>query len=59
MAKKSKEEELSDQDAELRAFNALRRALATPYKPQSDLKIGRKGRKKPATEKPKRRTSHN
>ncbi len=46
MAKKSKEEELSDQDAELRAFNALRRALATPYKPQSEMKIGNDKKKR-------------
>lgn len=42
MAKKTKDEELSDQAAELRAFNALRRALTTPYKPQSEMKIGAK-----------------
>jgi hypothetical protein len=36
MAKKPKEE-LSDEEAERRATEALRRALATPYKPQKEL----------------------
>ena len=31
----------SDKEAERRATDALRRALATPYKPQSDMKIGK------------------
>jgi transposase len=42
MAKKTKDDELSDQEADMRAFNALRRALTTPYKPQSKMKVGRK-----------------
>lgn len=31
----------SDEEAARRATEALRRALTTPYKPQSDMKIGR------------------
>ena len=43
MAKKP-DDQLSDKEAEQRATDALRRALTTPYKPQSDLKIGTKKR---------------
>jgi len=35
-------DELSDQEAEARANAAMLRALNTPYKPQSDMKIGAK-----------------
>jgi len=49
MAKKPKEE-LSDQEAERRATDALRRALATPYRPQKEMvgkrKLARKSRRK-------------
>jgi hypothetical protein len=44
-------DEISDDEAEQRANAAMRRALTTPYKPQSEMKIGlikrkkRKGRK--------------
>lgn len=41
MAKKPKDE-LSDEEAERRATEAMRRALETPYKPQSDMKLGKK-----------------
>jgi hypothetical protein len=50
MAKKSKEE-LSDEEAERRATDALRRALATPYKPQSEMV----GKAKPTKKKSKKR----
>lgn len=46
MAKKP-DEPVSDKEAEQRATDALRRALSTPYKPQSDLKVGTKKKKKP------------
>lgn len=48
MAKKPSPESdaLSDKEAEQRATDALRRALTTAYKPQSDLKVGRKPKKK-------------
>jgi hypothetical protein len=36
-------EEFSDEEAAHRATDALRRALATPYKPQSEL-VGKKRR---------------
>lgn len=41
-------ETYSDREVERRATDALRRALTTPYKPQSDLvgKVGRKAKKK-------------
>jgi len=45
MAKKSKDEELSEQEAEARATDALRRALTTPYKPQSEMKINKNKKK--------------
>jgi hypothetical protein len=37
------DEEFSDEEAERRATEALRRALTTPYKPQRDL-VGKKKR---------------
>jgi hypothetical protein len=48
---KKPDEQLSDKEAEQRATDALRRALSTPYKPQSDLKIGKP--KKRREKKPK------
>jgi hypothetical protein len=42
-------EELNDKEAEQRATDALRRALSTPYKPQSELKV----RTSKKTKKPK------
>lgn len=47
MAKKPSDDSISDQEAEERANAALRRALRTPYKPQSELKLGKKPPKKP------------
>lgn len=41
MAKKPKDE-LSDEETERRATEALRRALTAPYKPQKEIKIGPK-----------------
>jgi hypothetical protein len=35
-------DEISDTEAEQRANAAMRRALSTPYKPQSEMKTGRK-----------------
>ncbi len=52
MAKKP-DEQLSDKEAEQRATDALRRALSTPYKPQSDLKIGKPKKKRERTPKQK------
>jgi hypothetical protein len=46
MGSKRSDDELSDQEAEARATEALRRALTTPYKPQSDMKIGKKKARK-------------
>ena len=43
---KSDPDSYSDKEAERRATNALRRALTTPYKPQSDM-IGKVGRNAP------------
>ncbi len=45
MAKKP-DDQLTDEEAEVRAAAAMRRALATPYKPQSDLRVGEKPKKK-------------
>jgi hypothetical protein len=44
----------SDEEAERRATDALRRALTTPYKPQREL-VGKKGRilSKQKSERPK------
>jgi hypothetical protein len=42
---------LSDKEAELRATDALRRALTTPYKPQSAMKLGTKPKKKRGSKK--------
>jgi hypothetical protein len=49
MSKKSADD-LSDEETEARATAALRRALTTPHKPQSEMKLGRK-KKKAATKK--------
>jgi hypothetical protein len=38
-------EELSDEEAERRATEGLRRALTTPYRPQREM-LGKVGRKK-------------
>jgi hypothetical protein len=46
-------EELSDKEAEQRATDALRRALTTPYKPQSEMKLGKKKKKKAVKKRPK------
>jgi hypothetical protein len=46
MGSKRSDDELSDQEAEARATNALRRALTTPYRPQSEMKVGRKPKPK-------------
>lgn len=48
MAAKRADEPYSDKEAEERATAALRRALSTPYKPQSEMKIGAKPKKKKA-----------
>jgi hypothetical protein len=40
---KRKSDELSDEEAERRATEALRRTLTTPYKPQKDM-VGKLGR---------------
>jgi hypothetical protein len=37
---KRSDESYSDKEAERRATDALRRALSTPYKPQSEMKVG-------------------
>ena len=55
MAKKPNEDQLSDKEAEQRATDALRRALQTPYKPQSDLKIGDKNRRGAKQEQPRKK----
>jgi hypothetical protein len=44
----------SDKEAERRATDALRRALTTPYKPQSDM-VGKVGRNAPKKKKPKQK----
>lgn len=48
MPKNRPDKSYSDKEAEQRATDALRRALTTPYKPQSDMvgKVGRKAAKK-------------
>ena len=51
MPKKLDPEVLSDAEAEERATAALRRALTTPYKPQSEMKLGGKKKKKSAAKK--------
>jgi hypothetical protein len=48
---KNPADELSDDEAEARAKAALRRALTTPYKPQSEMKLGQKPKKKTAAKK--------
>jgi len=55
---RSKDEQYSDNEAERRATDALRRALTTPYKPQSDM-VGKVGRslKPKATGKRSKKTS--
>jgi hypothetical protein len=45
MGKKPKDE-VSDEEAERRATEALRRALSTPPRPQSDMKLGKRVTKK-------------
>jgi hypothetical protein len=49
-SRKSKDgnEQYSDEEAERRATDALRRTLTTPYKPQKDMvgKTGRPSRRK-------------
>jgi hypothetical protein len=50
---KTKTDQVSDGEAERRATAALRVALSTPYKPQSDMKVGRKRGIKPAGAKKK------
>jgi hypothetical protein len=49
MPRKKSNEPLSDEEAERRATDALRRALTTPYKPQKDMvgKLGRDAKKTP------------
>ena len=42
MSKKPEAESYTDKEAERRAIDALRRALTTPYKPQSEM-VGRVG----------------
>jgi hypothetical protein len=42
MARREVESLMSDDEVEKRATDALRRALVTPYKPQSALKLGKK-----------------
>jgi hypothetical protein len=51
MPKRPKDELIDDREAERRATDALRRALTTPYKPQSEMvgKVGRKATKKTTT----------
>ena len=41
-----KSEQFSDKETEKRATDALRHALTTPYKPQSDM-VGKVGRNAP------------
>jgi hypothetical protein len=51
------ESELSDEEAERRMNDALRRSLTTPYKPQREMvgTVGRSAKRKPskAVKKPK------
>jgi hypothetical protein len=56
MGAKRSDESYSDQEAERRTTDALRRALTTPYKPQSDMvgKVGRVAKQK-ATKTPKKK----
>lgn len=54
--KRAANDQLSDAEAERRATDALRRALTTPYKPQSEMKIGKK-RRPPKGRKPKKPNS--
>jgi hypothetical protein len=39
-------DELTDEEAEARATDALRRALTTPYKAQRELKVGKRKKKR-------------
>lgn len=41
MAKKRTDDAVTDEEAEQRATEALRRALATPYRPQKEMKSPR------------------
>jgi hypothetical protein len=57
-AKNSENERYSDNEAERRATEALRRALTTPYKPQRELvgvkkRVSPKGKKSHAKSAPK------
>jgi len=51
MAGKRADESYSDHEAEQRATAALRHALSTPYRPQADLKLGKKTKAKKAPSK--------
>jgi hypothetical protein len=42
MQKREKDQPLSDAEIEKRATDAMRRALSTPYKSQSDMKLGKR-----------------
>jgi hypothetical protein len=50
------DKQYSDKEAERRATDALRRALSTPYKPQSDMvgKVGRSPKPKATGKRPKK-----
>jgi hypothetical protein len=50
--RKDGDEQYSDEEAERRATDALRRTLATPYKPHKEL-VGKVGRKRAAKDGPK------
>jgi hypothetical protein len=52
MAKKP-DDQLSDKEAEARATHALRRALTTPYKPQSEIRLGAKSKNKKKKKRPR------
>lgn len=49
---RSNNDQYSDRETERRATDALRRALATPYKPQSDMKVGKRKATAKPTKKP-------
>lgn len=49
----SKNAEYPDEVADKRAAEALLRALTTPYKPQSEMRLGKKKKKKAAKKRPK------
>lgn len=56
---KNADEQYTDQEAERRATEALRRSLTTPYKPQRELvgKAGRRATSKPSKPVEKRKQS--